>query len=93
MNLIHVSLSAASRFVDKFDAVFKRFIENQNLLFHAHRRKPANHVSQQFGLALVKPMLQMYHGEIKIESKGIGHDACFLFSLATAVTIHQGTSS
>jgi len=42
------------------------------------------------GLALVKRIVQLYRGEIYVESGGIGHGACFRFTLPEA--LKNGTS-
>jgi signal transduction histidine kinase/HAMP domain-containing protein len=44
------------------------------------------------GLALVKRIVQMYEGEIRIESMGIGQGSCFRFTLPTAVKTNTGVS-
>ena len=45
------------------------------------------------GLTLIKPIVQLYNGDIRIESKGIGHGSCFLFTLPAAVNLNSGDSS
>ena len=37
------------------------------------------------GLALTRRIVQLYHGEIHIDSEGIGHGACFRFTLPEAL--------
>lgn len=44
------------------------------------------------GLALVQRIVQLYRGDIRIESQGVGHGACFYFTLPEAVQQRKGTS-
>ncbi|MDH4273744.1 MAG: PAS domain S-box protein [Gammaproteobacteria bacterium] len=37
------------------------------------------------GLALVKRIIQLYHGDIQVRSQGIGHGTCFRFTLPDAL--------
>lgn len=46
------------------------------------------------GLALVRRIVQLYRGEIHIDSQGIGHGACFRFTLPDALKNNKtGASS
>lgn len=45
------------------------------------------------GLALVERIVQLYRGEIHIESAGIGHGTCFRFTLPQAIKTQSGEPS
>ncbi len=62
-------------------------------IFGLFEKLDAKVLGSGLGLALVKRIVQLYDGKIRIESKGTGHGTCFRFTLPTAVNISKGASS
>lgn len=57
----------------------------RNKIFGMFEKLDANAPGSGLGLALVQRIVQLYRGEIWVDSKGTGHGACFRFTLPEAL--------
>ncbi len=57
----------------------------QDKIFELFEQLDANVEGSGLGLALVKRLVNSYHGNIRVESKGLNQGACFFFTLPLAI--------